>query len=197
METDYRINLAKSLTSSIEDRTRFYNGMIIYLALCFAVLVYVAYASSANIHSYIENKQEHRRLLASASAVSGFDAEAFKNPDKAYAALQEYSNQIDMLKRVIAQRVQLLPVIHNLFAELPKGASLQSFSANKDKIMFGVVVPPSSGAAGDPVRQLTAAWEGNEELMRRVASIRPINGERRTMGAETVFYVQFECILKK
>ena len=197
MDTDYRINLAKSLTSTIEQRTRFYKGMILYLVLCLVGLGYVAYASADNIQRYIVNKQKEHLLVASASAVSGFGAATFRNPDTVYNELQAYSGQIDVLKQVLSMRVQLLPIIHNLFVELPQGASLQSLSATKDKMAFGVLVPPTSGASGDPVRQLTAAWEKNGELMRRVAAIRPVIGERRMIGAESFFYVQFECILKK
>ena len=194
---DYRINLAKSLTSSIEERTRFYNGMLFYLVLCAMVMVGVAYLATVNLKGFGENKQERDRLQHLASAMSGLDAAAFKNPDQAYSELQAYSSEIGALKTVLKQRVKLLPVIDNLFIDLPEGASLLSFSADKKKMAFGLILPPASEERGDPVRKLTEAWESNQELIKRVSSIRPLTGERRTMGSNSVYYVKFECVLRK
>ncbi len=196
MATDCRINLAKELTSSTEERVRFYNRMLIYLVICAAGLVLVAFLSSWNLKNYIENNHEHAQLLNSSSIVSGLNPSAFKNPDNTYDELRNYSNQIIILKQELGSRVQLLPVVHNLFVDLHKNITLQSLSASKDKLAFGLIMPPPSAGA-DPVRDLRTAWEANEELMKRVSTIRPITGERRTIGKKSVFYVQFECILNK
>ena len=64
MAADYKINLAKDLTSSIEGRVKFYNGMLIYLAICAALLVCVAYLASVNVKTFLENHREQRQLLA-------------------------------------------------------------------------------------------------------------------------------------
>ncbi|MDH3981996.1 MAG: hypothetical protein OES84_03750 [Kiritimatiellaceae bacterium] len=197
MATNFKINLAKDLTSSPEQRAHFYNGMLIYLALSTVALVFVAYLSSVNIRRYLENKQERRQLLQTAAAMYGLDALAFKDPQTTYAGLEAYSRRIASLKQALTQRVQLLPIIHNLFVELPEGIALQSLSADRSKLLFGLVMPAPSEEAGDPVRELRTAWEENEELMTRVATIRPTTGERRTMGAESMFFVQFECVFVK
>ncbi len=194
---DYRINLAKSLTSTVEERDRFYNRMLIYLVLGAAALIFVAYVSTINLLDYIENKQAHSQLLASASAEKGVDKAAFKNTDRAYARLQTYSSQISTLRVLLGQRKNSLPVVSNLFMDLPNEVILQSLIVDKDKLMFGLTMPPASIKSGDPVRKLKATWERNEELMTRVSTIRPLTGERRTVGGKSVFYVKFECILKK
>ncbi|MDF7799995.1 hypothetical protein P4C99_11015 [Pontiellaceae bacterium B1224] len=196
MPVDFKINLAKDLTSSTEERTRFYNGMLIYLLACAVLLVFVAYTASSNLRSYMKNKAEQQQLRTTAFAVAELDPAAFKNPGQTYNALDTYSRKIASLKQLLGQRVQLLPVVHNLFLDLPSGVALQSLSANTSTVSFGLVMPPPSQDA-DPVRDLREAWEKNEELMKRVVSIRPVTGERRTMGEASVFFVQFECVLKK
>jgi hypothetical protein len=195
MPADFRINLAKDFTSSAEERSRFYHMMLIYLACCAVLLVLVAYLTSLNLTEYVQNKSEQRRLVAS-TAASGVDKAAFRDPQQTYTELNADSTQIGTLKKMLGQRVQLLPVVHNLFLDLPPDVALQSLSADKSKLSFGLVTPPVSDEAGDPVKKLRAAWESNEELMKRVVSIRPVNGERRMLGSRAVFYVQFECILK-
>ncbi len=197
MAADYKINLAKDLTSSIEGRVKFYNGMLIYLAICAALLVCVAYLASVNIKTFLDNSREQRQLLATSMAVAGLEADTFKNPSGTYAELESYSRRIASLKRSLGQRVQLLPVIHNLFLDLPENVALLNLAGNKTKLEFGLVMPAPSEQAGDPVKDLREAWESNEELMRRVISIRPTTGERRTIGEESMFFVQFECVLKK
>lgn len=197
MPADYKINLAKDLTSTLEKRTRFYNGMLIYIALVSVSLIGVAYFSSMNVHDYIKNRQEHIQRLRTVTALHGLEESAFKNPQKMYVELEEYSKHITMLKKALGQQVQLLPVTHNLFLELPDGVALQSFSADRQKIVFGLEMPPPSDESGDLVRDLRESWEKNSELMRRVSSIRAVTGERRTKGTESMFFVEFECILNK
>lgn len=197
MAADFRINLAKDMTSTEEDRVRFYNGMLIYLVICAAAMVFTAYLSSVNIVRYVQNNRECSHLLSTVCSVSGLEASSFKDPGETYAALEDYSRRIESLRQALGRRVQLLPVVHNLFVDLPDGMVLQSLSANKSKLAFGLSMPPPSEQSGDPVRDLRSAWEKNDELMKRVASIRPVTGERRTIGTQSIFYVQFECILKK
>jgi hypothetical protein len=197
MAADYRINLAKELTSSLEMRQRFYNGMHLYLGLCCALLVLVGYLSTVNVISWMSNRNERRELLASASRMTGIDSAGFKDPDKLYRGLNAYSGQLASLRRSLARRPQLLPIIHNLFLDLPESVTLQSLSAGDGKLLFGLVMPPASEEGGDPVRELRTAWEGNKELMKRVVSIRPLTGERQTTGTKSLFYVKFECILNK
>ena len=197
MPADYTINLAKDLTSTQEERTRFYHSMLVYLVCCSAALVFVAYLASVNTQQFLRNRQERLQLLRTVAATSDIQDAAFRDPKQLYDNLENHAEQISDLRRALEQRVQLLPVIHNLFVDMPKGISLQSLSANKEMLAFGLVMPPSSEEAGDPVKVMRDAWEKNGELMRRVATIRPVTGERRNMGGKSVFYVQFECILKK
>ncbi len=197
MATDYRINLSKTLTSSPGSRKRFYHGMLLYLALCSVGLVIAAYFAGLNAQQYLENRQERKQLLRTVSAVADLDESVFKDPDMIYSELQVSAGQVEQLKLALARRVQILPIIHNLFIDLPENVALQSLSANRTMLSFGLVMPPPSEEAGDPVRELKAIWESNEELGKRVASIRPVTGERRTVGSESFFYVQFECTLSK
>lgn len=196
MPADFGINLAKDLTSSDEERNRFYNSMLIYLAICAVFLVLVAYLTSMNVMTYLNNRAEHEQLVITTTAVSGIERSDFKNPELVYTELETYSRRIEVLKRLLGKRVQLLPIVYNLFSDMPEGVALQSLSADNAKLSFGLVMPSLSGQT-DAVKELRAAWESNEELMRRVSSIRPLTGERRTMNGNTVFYVQFECLLKK
>ena len=79
--------------------------------------------------------------------------------------------------------------------DLPDGVVLQNLVASKNKITFALAMPTSVNA-DDPVRDITRKWEKNEDLKKSVSSIRPLTGERRTQGDESIFYYQFECILK-
>ncbi len=197
MPADFQINLTKGLTSSPEERTRFYHGFLAYLVTCTVLLVLTAFFTSVNLSAYIRNKAAQHRTAASISVSTGISKSGQRDPDKIYAELDAYARRLALMKKLLKQRVQLLPVVHNLFIELPEGVALQSLAASKTKVSFGLVMPMPSGAADDPVKILRTAWETNEELMHRVKTIRPITGERRTAGADSFFYVQFECELRK
>jgi hypothetical protein len=197
MAADFQINLAKDLTSSVEDRATFYNRMLIYLVACAAFLVFVAYFASTNIMKYIDNQSVMRQLEQTTVSVSDVSKEDYKDPETALAELEIYSRRIGKLKSLLGVRVQILPVIHNLFVDLPEEVMLQNLSANRSRITFGMVMPAPSEEDGDLVTEMTDIWEKNEELMSRVVSLRPVTGERRMLGAKPVFFVQFECTLKK
>jgi len=194
---DYRINLSKTLTSTVEERTRFYNGMLVYLALCSVALVFVIYISTVNSLNFLENKRDRARLLVEVSAQTGVDKTAFKNTTQAYAELEAYSKQLNELRLVLMHRRAQYPIISNLFLDLPDSVVLQSLLMKEGKLSFGLTMPSASAEAGDPVRKLKTTWGQNKELMKHVVSIRPITGERRTIGTESVFYLKFECVLKK
>lgn len=194
---DYNINLAREQVRTTEERLRFYKGMLVYLSLCSIALIFSAYIASVNIQHYLRNNREGRQLLASASATVGVSCSVFNDPDRIYADLQVCSEQIVTLKNALEKRVQLLPIIHNLFENLPDHVDLQRLSASRGKITFGLVMPPPSDEFGDPVRLLTDVWKKNPELMTTVSSIRPITGERRTKGTNSMFFVQFECLLNE
>ena len=196
--TDFRINLAKTSVSSAEERQKFYNGMLVYLVLCAAVLVYVAYLSSVHIMEAYHANKENRMLVKTVSASSSFSKAFYKSPEKAYQNLEVYAADLDVLRTALSQRSQFLPVMSQLFSDFPEDVALQSLSAsaNSKKLSFGLALPLSDREKGDPVRKLQASWSGNEALMQQVHSIRPVTGERRMVGDRPTFFVQFECILK-
>ncbi len=197
--SDYRINLVKSVVSSEEERQKFYNGMLIYLVLCFAAMVYVSYLSAKSfLEAHRVNKQS-QALVNTVAESSGFSKTFYKNPADAYRELEVYSADLDLLRAALSERSHFLPVMTQLFSDFPEGVALQGLSASavNKKISFGLVLPLTDQTKADPVRQLQTMWSGNTELMQRTQSIRPITGERRMVGDEPVFFVQFECLLKQ
>ena len=66
---DYRINLAKSVTSTPEQRRKFYNGMILYLSVCAAGLVYVAYTASFNIKEGYRANRQRKQMVDTVGSV--------------------------------------------------------------------------------------------------------------------------------
>ena len=197
MAVDFKINLAKDLCSSAEQRERFHRTMVLYVIFCGLALIVSAYYSSINFTQYVINRQERSKLMMTTLAISGLDGSAFKNPTKTYDEVQKYSDELATLRLALGQRTQLLPVLHHLFKDLPDDVVLQNLSTGKGKLVFGLNMPPATEGANDSVRELKAIWERNEEIMKRVSSIRPVKGQRRTIGENSVFNVQFECVLKK
>ncbi|MCF7818269.1 MAG: hypothetical protein K9M54_10345 [Kiritimatiellales bacterium] len=190
---DYRINLARTATSTPEQRRKFYNGMILYLAACAAGLVYVAYSASLNVlEAYRENRQR-RFLEKSVTDVSEFSKTFYRNPDKAYQELQQYSADMALLKAALAERTHFLPVMKQLFTNFPKDVAIENLDASsaQHSIVFGLVGPSKS------VKDLQTTWKQNAELNGLVESIRQVTGEVRVVAGEPVYFVKFECVLKK
>lgn len=198
MATDYRINLAKSFTSTPEDRRRFYNGILIYLVLCAAAMVYVAYLTSVNLVRARQANLQRQTLERAIGSASDYGREFLQNPANAYKKLELQAADLLTLRTAFGQRTHFLPVMSGLFSGLPEDVALQDLQAVAEKktLSFGLVVPLSDQEKGDPVRKLKSVWDGNEELMRQVHGIRPVTGERRVVNGQPVFFVQFECILK-
>jgi hypothetical protein len=172
--------------------------MLVYLVACAALMVYVAYLGSINLIEAHRANRERGMLVRSVASTSGFSKAFYQDPDGAYAELQDYEDDVSALRMGFARRIHFLPVLTRLFSDLPADVALQGLSASSTgkKVAFSLVHPPTNEERGNPVRKLLSVWNGNEELMKLVQSIRPITSERRMMGNRAVYYVQFECVLK-
>ena len=189
---DYRINLAKTITSTPEQRRKLYNGMIIYLSLCAAGLVYTAYLASANVMEAYSAGRQRRSMIKSVSATSGFNKTFYKNPSKAYEELVVNARSLESLKTAFAQRTHFLPVLNQLFTDFPMDVAVESLeaSAAQNTIAFGLVGP------GKSVKAQQLAWKKNAKLNGLVRSIKQVKGEQRIVGGQPVYFVKFECVLK-
>ena len=189
---DYRINLAKTVVSTPEQRRKFYNGMMIYLVFCAAGLVYVAYLASSNMIEAYSASHQRRQMVKAVSSASGFSKTFYKNPDKAYDELKLYAEDLVLLKTAFAQRTHFLPVLNQLFADFPEDVAMENLeaSAGQNSIAFGLVGP------GKSVKAQQLAWKQNSGLNELVRSIKQVKGEQRTVGGQLVYFVKFECVLK-
>jgi hypothetical protein len=188
---DYRINLAKTLTSTPEQRRKFYHGMIVYLALCAAALVYTAYLASANVVEAYNAGRERRTMVKAVTASSDFSRNFYRNPDEAFQELQVYAEELSALKTALGQRTHFLPVLSQLFANFPEDVAVEELeaSAARNAISFGLV------GSGKSVREQQLKWKQNDKLNRLLRSIKQIKGEQRMVGEQAIYFVQFECIL--
>ena len=189
---DYRINLAKTVVSTPEQRRKFYNGMMIYLVFCAAGLVYTAYLASSNVIEAYSASRQRRQMVKAVSSASGFSKTFYKNPDKAYDELKLYAEDLATLKTAFAQRTHFLPVLNQLFADFPEDVAVENLEASVagNSIAFGLVGP------GKSVKAQQLAWKQNAELNALVRSIKQVKGEPRTVAGLPVYFVKFECVLK-
>lgn len=188
MGVDFNINLARNLVSQPERRVRFYHAMLVYLVLCGALMVWVARFSVMNVLAYLDNWQQRSQIEKNTLMATGLDESVFRNPELLSVSLENEAERLASLEAALRQRIQLLPIMYNLFLEMPADVRLQSFVAGREGIKFGLVMDES----GDAVRTLRASWEANEDISKRMANIRPLTGERRTVGTNAFYYVQFE-----
>lgn len=188
---DYRINLAKTITSTPEQRRKLYNGMIIYLSLCAAGLVYTAYLASANVMEAYSAGRQRRTMIKAVSSASGFGDTFYKNPQKALSELELYADDLTMLKTAFAQRTHFLPVLNQLFADFPENVAVENLeaSAKRKTIAFGLV------GSGKSIRTRQEAWKKNEKL-NKLVRIKQIKSEQRMVGGQSVYSVKFEGELK-
>jgi len=189
---DYRINLAKTVTSTPAQRRRFYNGMLLYLVICAAGMVYVAYATTLNITEAYRNARIRSKMINTVSISSDFGKAFYKNPDKAYEELELYAADLELLKEAFSQQTHFLPVVNQLFAGLPDDVAVESLevSAQRKTISFGLVGSSKS------VKAQQMAWKQNEALGTRVRGTKQVKGELRMIDGIPVYFVKFECSLK-
>ncbi len=190
---DYHINLAKTLTSTPEQRRRLYNGMILYLFLCAIGMIYTAYTASSSVMDAYRSDRQRRSRIKAVSSVSDFGKAFYKNPDKAYIELQLYAGDLDLLKTALGQRTHFLPVLNQLFSDFPDDVAVESLTASvsKNSVVFGLV------GSGKSVKAQQLAWKKNTNLNKLVSSIKQVTGEQRMVAGKPVYFVRFECILKK
>ena len=189
---DYHINLSKSVTSTPEQRRKFYNGMMLYLAICSAGMVYVAYLASFNVKEAYNSSRQRKQMIQSISSVSGFGKRFYKDPSVAYGELQLYASDLTLLKTAFLERSCFLPVFNQLFPHFTADVVVESLEVYPENKSFVFEL----AGAGQSVKTQQAAWKKNVELNNLVRSIKQIKGEQRMIGGQSVNLVKFECILK-
>jgi len=195
---DFNINLAKSMVSTPEQRQQFYNRMLIYLVICAAAMVYVAYLASLNLVKAIQSNRERKVLVMTTAASTGLGKDFYKNPDQIYQQMNNYANDLETLRDLLLKRANFLPVLTQLFQDFPNNVALQDLTANASTktIQFGLIAPLSFEKGESPVANLQAQWKANKELQNRTTGVRQVTSERRLVGDAAAVFVKFECVLK-
>lgn len=195
---DFNINLAKSMVSSPEERQGFYNRILIYLVLCAAAMVYVAYLGSIYLLDAVQANRERQMLVGVDTAVSEYGKAFYKNPDKTYQELDAYANDLETLRGLLMKRAHFLPVLNQLFLDFPDNVALQHLTAKASgkTIEFGLVAPLFDEHGENPVSKLQAQWKDNAALLSRTTGVRQVTSERRLVGETATVFVEFECVLK-
>jgi len=195
---DFNINLAKSMTSSPVERARFYNRMLIYLVICAAMLVGVAFWGSRSILAATKANHDRKLLVETLAVTSEYGESFFKNPDQAYDEFKGYATDLETLRSALEKRSQFLPVMSQLLSGFSKEIGLQSLSASdEDKaIEFVLVAPVIDEAGNDVLRELQDKWRSNEELRLRAHAVSQLTSEREMVGDTLMAYVRYRCIVK-
>ncbi|MBW2514682.1 MAG: hypothetical protein JRE21_08960 [Deltaproteobacteria bacterium] len=195
---DFNINLAKTMVNSPEERQRFYHRMLIYLAICAAALVYVAYLASMNLVAVIHSNRERQALIKTNSSVLEHGQAFYRNPERTYRELEAYGKDLETLRDLLITRAQFLPVFSQLFLDFPDDIALQDLTATASSrtIEFGLVAPYLNDEGESPIGKLQARWKANKELITRTTGIRQVTSERRLVGDKAAVFVTFECVLR-
>jgi len=195
---DFNINLAKSIVSTPEQRQTFYNRMLIYLVICAAVMVYVAYLASLNLVKFVQSNRDQQMLIRTTSTVTDYGQNFYKNPEQTYQELDTYAKDLATLRDLLLQRAQFLPVLNQLFLDFPDNVALQSLraTASSKSIQFELVAPYRDQKGESPVGKLQAQWKGDKELLARTTGVRQVTSERRLVGDMAAVIVKFECVIR-
>lgn len=195
---DFNINLAKSMTSSQEERQRFYHRMLLYLVVCAGLMVGVAYLSSRYFISALKDNQMRKQEVTSMASISEYGKTFFEDPEQALQELSNYASDLDMLQEALEHRSEFLPVLSQLFKDFPDGIELQSLSARTDEklITFALVAPVIDEAGNDVLRQLQQEWQQNTELQALAQPVTQLTSEREWVGEGLVTHATYNCTLK-
>ncbi len=195
---DFNINLAKSMTSTPEERMRFYNRMLIYLVVCAAMLVGVSYLASKNLAVALTARKERKQLIRNMASASEYGKAFFNDPGHAFGELESYEADLDVLRGALEQRSQFLPVLSQLFNGFPDNVILRNLVANAgDKsIEFMLEAPVIDEKGNDVLRALQEKWRSNEQLRTHANTVTQLTSEREMVGDTLMAYTKYKCVLK-
>ena len=189
----YEINLIRERTTSPGMRKFLFWGMVVYLALCGAILVRVSNQAAKKLVVAMENGR-HVQALERQFRRTGAD----RDPILAHARrlrdeIASYSGKLEAIGRGTARRLDLAQMMIRLAVPLPDGLSLARMSVDRaeGQIEFDVVAPADRSAYSVTASDLISLWEKDEVLMSRLQRIRAVISERRRMGQRTVLVLQF------
>ncbi len=195
---DFNVNLVKSMTSSPEQRARFYNRMLIYLSVCAIALVGTAFLSSRSIVIALQANKERKALMESVSTISAYGKGFYASPKESYEEFSNYASDLETLRSALEQRSRFLPVMSLLFSGFPKNVALQSLeaSAADGSIEFVLSAPVLDEQGNDVFGTLQKTWRGNQELRSRARGVTQLTSEREMVGNTMMANVKYRCIVK-
>ncbi len=195
---DFNINLVKSMTSTPEQRAKFYNRMLIYLVTCAALLVGASYVASRNVVDAVYANRERNALMDTMTAVYEYGVTLSHNPEQAYQEISDYADDLKMLRKALLERSKFLPVMSLLFSDFPANVGLQSLVASSENktIEFELVAPVIDENGEDVLRKLQDNWRNNDELHMLAHPVTQQTSERQMVGDSMMVSVKYKCLVK-
>jgi hypothetical protein len=194
----FRINLIRDYTPPPETRRMIFMGMVMYLAVCGVILVFLSYRGARRLVAangmrtqigVLENQfcREH----PGRNNILVYGRELKQQMD-------EFAGKLATINAVCDQRVDLARILLCLSAPLPKDVNVASVDLDREKGAVEFEVAFLVGERGEAVdaSQLIAVWNSDSALMARVGKISSMRSERRKMEGKALDVWRFGCALR-
>lgn len=199
-----QINLARGFVLNARQRQTIYRGMIGYLLVAYAVLVFTVNRATQRI-------QEGLNLTRQAQEIG----QRFSSRYPGQPGMETYARQLkDALQKKNAQAAAInsaLPVttystlsLLNLLADPAQSGRINKLSFTqkgkqdgKPELIFSIMVPAIAREAGAETPASLQRWRKDPTLAREFTAITPITTEQGTVGSETVSILKYKAIFRE
>ena len=195
----FEINLIKGRVPLPEKRKIIFLSIILYLAACSLVLVFLCYSITANFVKLSYDKRQLGRIEKEVSGHYSQGRSMFNYASDMKAEIGKHIDTIETISSVLQKRVNLAILVRSFFAVLPSGAYIDNFmldSAGK-RLSFNVIMPAGSIETVFDASELISAWKNNASLMSNIDRIELVMSQRQKIGEESMFISEFSCSLSK
>lgn len=189
----FSTNLIKTRTVKPAARKKIFVGMIVYLLLCGAGLIGVAYLAT--------DRMVHARSMRSAiaSMEQKFQAEHPGESDSAryHRMLSRQVNDLAQNMETIVsfcdKRLDAAKILLALTRYLPADMEVVNLDIRGDirTVELDVAVPTTGRSASIDTTQLTAQWNGDADLAKQLGRMTSVRSQRQMLDGAPVYVLTF------
>ncbi|NQU40783.1 MAG: hypothetical protein HQ523_12585 [Lentisphaerae bacterium] len=194
----FEINLIKNQSLSAPMRKLAFWGVVLYLVLCISGLAFLANRGTLRLID-ARRLREHIMTLEDDFQKTHHRAQdILEFAVRAERRMEMDAESLEMIDKLIRNRVSLVNIISALTAPLPIGVDLLELKLDGDKkaITFGVIIPEGRAERHISGSHFTSVWNADETLQSRLELIRAVSTKRDRIDGGAVLVMQFAADLK-
>jgi hypothetical protein len=196
----FQTNLLRDHVMPPRQRKRFYRGMLMYLAICGVVFVFVVYRATWSFLRAAQQRTDMQRLEREFQAEHPDESSLLAYAEDVRGEAAALTETLQNVDTTLTRRKALGALLSGLVQPLPEGTRLIDFNLDrkKNQVSFDLASLLTIHAGQLPdTTEFVRLWNQDPRLNGSLEDIKAVSSKRMTMEGQPVFVIKFSATLKR